>query len=397
MEDEVLESASVSVRGKEKGCHLFVVKNFSLHKGIGVNEAIESEEFVVCGRRFSIRLYPGGKDVDARDAGFASLYVYLNKENTHQSVSCCFDMYLIDQSGKGNDWGCSYLRKPWLIEDGRMLGRDNFITRSSLTEYLKDDCLKIRVNIEVFTCRNQDLPLIKVPTESLNNSIRSDFGKLLQSKKGADVLFKVKNQSFCAHKPILAARCPFFLSYLSDGHQSNEIDVPDIDPEIFEAMLWFLYTGILREEEHDDSDFGGPLMIESFMGKILAAADRFELKKLKKICELRISDKISRESVAYVMHLAELCRAEELKAACLRFGAENGTSILDVVDSDGCKYLKETCPLLFLELAYKENYPINEFQKHHLCKKLFSSVKETFAGILRKECAIEDKYKIKDV
>lgn len=92
-------------------------------------------------------------------------------------------------------------------------------------------------------------------------------------------------------------------------------------------MLWFVYTGTLLEEELDDSDFS-PSLLVSFTGKMLEAADRYQFKALKKLCESRISQRISRQSVPYVLHLAELCHAKELKEACLIFGAENGAGLL---------------------------------------------------------------------
>lgn len=81
------------------------------------------------------------------------------------------------------------------------------------------------------------------------------------------------------------------------------------------------------KEELDDCDFG-PSVLVSYMGRMLAAADQFKFEKLKRICESRISKRISGESVAYLLHLAELCDAKELKAACLRLGSENELSLL---------------------------------------------------------------------
>ncbi|EYU22275.1 hypothetical protein MIMGU_mgv1a018386mg, partial [Erythranthe guttata] len=324
-EDFASESASATVRGMEKGSHLFVVKNYSLHEGIGVGGAIESEEFIVGGYGWTIRFI-------------------LNQ--TTIAVGCLYSAHFMDQSGKGNDKGLSFFdnSKIMYFERDRVIGRNFFIRRSSLNcpDYLKDDCLKIRVTIEVFTCRIHNLPLIKVP----ESNIGADFGKLLRSKQRADVFFRVKNKSFCAHKRILAARCPQFLSQVSDSNY--EIEVTYMEPNIFKALLWFLYTGTLSDEEHDDSDIGHS-MLESFIGKMLAAADRFELKRLKNICELSISKRISGDSIAYILHLAERCHAKELKDACLGFGADNGA---DVMSCEGRRYLKERCPLLFLELAY---------------------------------------------
>ncbi|KAI3454321.1 hypothetical protein Pfo_010984 [Paulownia fortunei] len=195
MEEEASESASVTVRRMEKGSHVWVVENYSLHKGIGVNKEIKSEEFTAGGHRWTIRLYPDGQQVDAYNVGDASLYMYLESENTTY-VTCLFELHLLDQSSKGNHWGFSvfggvvqYVRR------GHMYGYLHFIKRQSLEspDYLKDDCLKIRCTIAVFTSQIQNQPLIKVP----ESNIGADFGKLLESKQGVDVFFKVANERFC--------------------------------------------------------------------------------------------------------------------------------------------------------------------------------------------------------
>ncbi|KAK6123641.1 hypothetical protein DH2020_042616 [Rehmannia glutinosa] len=184
------------------------------------------------------------------------------------------------------------------------------------------------------------------------------------------------DERFWGHKWILIASSPVFLSRLSDCHQSQEIIISDMEPSIFKAMLWFIYKGLLKEEEQKAASYFGSFMPNSFMAKMLAAADQFELKKLKKLCESRISEKLSGESVAYLLHIADLNHATELKVACLRFAAENQDAVLE---SDGYEYLKQNCPSLFLELAYKENPSSSGGEELNFCSKIVSAVKESFA------------------
>ncbi|GFP88490.1 BTB/POZ and math domain-containing protein 4 [Phtheirospermum japonicum] len=338
------------------GSHDWTLKNYSLRKGTGV---IESDEFTVCGHRWVIRLYPNGKKAQTYNWGaYASLFLSLmddesSSSNASDPVQVSIGLFLLDQSGQGDHWDKDYWTVSFLKPGGLVCcGCDDYIRRCALESrrYLKDDCLNIRCDIRVFTGQTQKLPLIKVPAES--NNIRADFGKLLESKESADVFFKVGDESFWGHKWILVASSPVFRSLLLDNcHHQSEIVVPDLEPRIFKAMLWFIYTGTLVDEEQKAVNYPGLFILNSFVGKTLAAAHQFELKNLKKICESRILGKISAESVAYVLHLAELYHATELKAACLRFAAENREAILE---SEGCEYLKQSCPSLFVELAYNK-------------------------------------------
>ncbi|GFP88469.1 BTB/POZ and math domain-containing protein 6 [Phtheirospermum japonicum] len=79
-----------------------------------------------------------------------------------------------------------------------------------------------------------------------------------------------------------------------------------MEPRIFKAMLWFIYTGTLEDEDQKVVNYSGSSVLNSFMGKVLAAAHQFELTKLKRVCESRISGELSAESVAFVLHLADL-------------------------------------------------------------------------------------------
>ncbi|KAG8378626.1 hypothetical protein BUALT_Bualt07G0005000 [Buddleja alternifolia] len=374
MEDAALESSSQIVRRMEKGSHELLVENYSLCKGIGVSKAIESKEFTVGGHQWTIRFYPDGQNDDANKKGNTYIAVCLKSES-RSPVQFLSELYLLDQSSKGNHQGGSLFKdaSPKQIDSitcGKMSGY--LVKRAFLkhSDYLRGDCLKIHCTIGVLTTGIQELRGIEVP----ESTIATDFGNLLESKEGADVFFKVADESFCAHKCILAARSPFFWSYFSDYHEDQEMVIPDMEPRVFKAMLWFIYTGIFLEEKQETFLISGPFIVKSFLGKMLAAADQFHLKKLKNICESCILERLSGESVAYILHLAELCNATELKVACLKFIAENqaGTyarqpllAILLVrnflfLSSFVVEYLEETCPLLFLELArYKDNAAVH--------------------------------------
>lgn len=59
------------------------------------------------------------------------------------------------------------------------------------------------------------------------------------------------------------------------------------------------------------------------MAKLLAAADRYCLPRLKLICESVLCKDITVDSVAGILALAERHHAVDLKFVCLKFAAEN--------------------------------------------------------------------------
>lgn len=72
---------------------------------------------------------------------------------------------------------------------------------------------------------------------------------------------------------------------------------------------------------------------DHFMAKLLAAADRYGLERLRLMCESHLCKNLSVRSVAQVLSFAEEHHATELKAVCLRFAAMNlgGTLVFDLV------------------------------------------------------------------
>lgn len=67
---------------------------------------------------------------------------------------------------------------------------------------------------------------------------------------------------------------------------------------------------------------------DTLVAKLLAAADRYSLGRLRLLCEAHLCREISVNSVASTLALADRCHAIELKAACLKFVAENLSGIL---------------------------------------------------------------------
>lgn len=80
---------------------------------------------------------------------------------------------------------------------------------------------------------------------------------------------------------------------------------------------------------------------------LLAAADRFQLIRLRCICEQRLCDTVEVETVATTLALAEQNNARELKRVCLEFVSKH---LQAVMASEGYQYMIATCPQLQSEL-----------------------------------------------
>lgn len=217
------------------------------------------------------------------------------------------------------------------------------------SNFLKDDCLKIHctVGVVVSAIDCSRLHSIKVP----ESDIGAHFGMLLENEECSDITFTVHGEKIHAHKLVLAARSPVFESEFFDSleEDNREIVVTDMEPKVFKALLHFIYKDTLVEDEELSVSSSSCMstISDTLVAKLLAAADKYNLPRLRLMCESVLCKDISVNSVAKILALADHYHAMDLKSVCLKFAAEN---LVAVMRSDGFEYLKEHCPLLQSEL-----------------------------------------------
>ncbi|KAL6992955.1 BTB/POZ and MATH domain-containing protein 4 [Sarracenia purpurea var. burkii] len=117
----------------------------------------------------------------------------------------------------------------------------------------------------------------------------------------------------------------------------------------WQALLHFIYRDSFIDDEEllMSSSSCMPSVFETLVAKLLAVADRYDLARLRMMCESLLCKDISVDSVGNILAMTDRYHALDLQAICLKFAAEN---LVAVMRSDGFEYLKENCPLLQLEL-----------------------------------------------
>ncbi|XP_028552344.1 BTB/POZ and MATH domain-containing protein 4-like isoform X1 [Dendrobium catenatum] len=322
-------TSSRSVTETVNGSHKFVIQGYSLAKGMGIGKHIASDTFTVGGYQWAVYFYPDGKNPEDNST-YVSVFIALASEGT--DVRALFELTLVDQSGKGKHKVHSHFDRslesgPYTLKyRGSMWGYKRFFRRAALetSDYLKDDCLKINctvgVVVSVMDCPR--LHSIQVPESDMG----LHFGMLLEKQESSDIIFDVAGEKIHAHKLVLAARSPIFRTMFFDGPDEalSEIVIKDLEPKVFKAMLHFIYKDTLDEDDVPvGSGSPGVSVSDTLAAKLLAAADKYGLGRLRLMCESYLCKDISVNSVASTLALADRFHAMELKAACLRFAAEN--------------------------------------------------------------------------
>ncbi|EER98422.1 BTB/POZ and MATH domain-containing protein 1 [Sorghum bicolor] len=174
------------------------------------------------------------------------------------------------------------------------------------------------------------------------------LGELLRKGTGADVTFVVSGKKFAAHKAILASRSPVFMAELFGGMKEvacQRVEVKEMEPAAFKALLGFIYTDtapdLLGQNQKGEDD------ATAMAQHLLAGADRYGLDRLKLICEGRLADRITVDTAATTLALAEQHGCSQLKASCVEFIA----GYLDaVLETEGYKHLEASCPSVLTDI-----------------------------------------------
>ncbi|XP_026458854.1 BTB/POZ and MATH domain-containing protein 3-like [Papaver somniferum] len=330
-----------------KGSHEFKINGYSLAKGMGVGKYKTSGKFTVGGHDWMIYFYPDGYDQASKE----SVSFYTNLESPGEvEVRALFELNLQNQNRKGQCLGSS--KSPVTFKAGNSIwGFSQYMKRSELetSDYLKDDCLIIHCTVGIVQTRVEEGKhyVTPVPPSDVAQNLKS----LLQSEIGSDITFQVGNKKFRAHKSILAARSPIFRAQffgLVGNPDKEAVVTKEFEPFVFKAMLLFLYSNELPEtRELFDSD---SLCTSTTIAQhLLAAADHYNLARLKLMCEAKLCEEIAASTVADTLALAERYQCQELKNVCLKFAAKP-ENIREVMKSDGYAHLEKWCPSLLTDL-----------------------------------------------
>ncbi|CAL4933462.1 unnamed protein product [Urochloa decumbens] len=336
-------SASAIVAGVATGYHVLRVVGYSHTKEVPNGQSISSSHFLVGGRTWFVKYYPNGNT--AGEADFISLFLALHG-TVAEAVKAKVTISLLDQEGKPVP---PYNRTTEFVniaEKGGW-GYPKFMERKALeeSEHLSDDCFTVRFDVTVLNdvC-TLETPFLVVPSSDMHRH----FGRLLSSKEDTDVKFRVGNKTFSAHRLVLSTRSPVFKAQLygpmKERNTSKAIHINDMEADVFDALLSFMYTDNLPEMKEQD---------ESAMAQhLLVAADRYNLERLKLICEDKLCKHIDTDSAATILALAEQHNCHGLKDACYAF-LSSSSNLGAVMETDGFEHLTISCPRVLKELLSK--------------------------------------------
>ncbi|CAO2211542.1 unnamed protein product [Urochloa humidicola] len=329
--------------------------DFEATKNLAIGDVVHSDEFAAGRHIWRVNCYPHGHKRESNNG--VHLGVFLQLLSGSRNVKVIFDAFLMGRDGAPSSSHAYRYVKVYPLDAGsEAWGFPQFAKRADLeSDYVKDG--RVTFMFGVIVLRDDDslpIPVQSSPITVPSSDIGDNLGRLLDSGDGSDVSFAVAGETFRAHRAVLAARSPVFKAQLLGSMADAKmrcITLHDIKASTFQILLRFMYTDALPGDERleeSTSTTAAAAAIE-VLKDLLAAADMYQLERLKLVCAHRLWERVSAENVAVVLGCAETHTCPELKKWCLEFFVEERNFKIAVL-TEGYFRLMQSFPSVIDEI-----------------------------------------------
>lgn len=270
---------------------------------------------------FCLKIYPKGETDDA----MGHVSVYLENQNKNDIVAD-YEHYLVKKDG-------SHLKiiseEKWQFKQYAARGTKNGIKLSILkqhqAEFLPNGSLTIG---SLITIRVPESDNIKATTLEANvkkqKTMMECFVKSFTVSNSENIANYEKlsdftilcgknfESSFKCHKMILSLRSRVFekmFLHNTTENQKHEVSIPDIPSNVVQNMLSFMYTDEVKEEVISE--------------ELLYAADKYEIHRLKAICEKVLASQMTVSRAIGIAIAAHLQGSKMFEEEAIRYMAKN--------------------------------------------------------------------------
>ncbi|XP_073360428.1 BTB/POZ and MATH domain-containing protein 1-like [Aegilops tauschii subsp. strangulata] len=342
-----MEDACTNLTDVVRSVQLLTINGYSMTKTIDSDDGCIKSRWNIYGYDWEIHLYPAGLSNRSRTS-LALKLVFVDEART-STVRASLACQLVDPQGNLNPF--KEERQAGTFKRAQDSSSPVFVMEMAALErsaYLKDDSYTVQCTITVLKETSGSATSSVHGADVPSSDLRRHLGELLRGETGADVTFLVSGESFTAHKAVLAARSPVLMAEFfgeTKEETSPRVKVKDMEPEAFRSMLHFVYTDTAPELDQT------PETVVVMARRLLAAADRYGLDRLRLICERKLSDGIGVDTAATTqLVLAEQRGCSMLKAKCLEFIVSTPEILDAVMATEGYKELEASCPSVLRQL-----------------------------------------------
>ncbi len=143
---------------------------------------------------------------------------------------------------------------------------------------------------------------------------------LFDNMQFSDVNFNIGGREFPAHKNILAARSQYFAAMFqhpTKENSTNQVKIDDIEPEVFDQLLRFIYTGRVPLDK-----------LEKMAAGLFIAADKYLMDELKMKCENYLLSQMSPDNCVILLLNGDLQNPTEYLKKAAKFFRRNPSQVM---------------------------------------------------------------------
>ncbi|XP_065205301.1 speckle-type POZ protein B-like isoform X12 [Planococcus citri] len=325
--DYLSNGYKTEIHSDEAMC-VWTVTDFDFHEAKG--EKLFSPPFPSVKNdqiKWYLELYPNGTN-DAKDS--VGLYIRLSKLSSFENSKKIFakPTFIIFNSENKEEAKRSFstveeFSHPDIDISGWGFGEFIKKDKKFRNKLLLNNTLRIRCEVKfsdmdnITTGPHQYDFGIEMPECDLSENFASFF----ENRTFTDVVLSVNGKEYPAHKTVLAARSPVFCAMFKHSTKESElnrVEIVDINEAVVEEMLKYVYTG--KCEVSDE-------LVEG----LLAAADKYDLGRLKIMCAKKLIEGLSVENATNVLILADMHHHEDLNRKTIKFIVANFAQVLNTV------------------------------------------------------------------
>jgi len=308
--------------------HAWSIANFTRKTDMENGEELKSGVFSIRTKDrqtdWFMRINPNGEEKTCK--GFVSLFLYKDG-NCEVPINADIIFSIVDKDGvKTRAKRCEYTFEKNLPSDNR--GFAKFVSHSELRHpqlnLLPNDTLTILCEISITgdnVVTSGTTKPVKGNTGRATEPVSRlslDISSIFESSKFSDCVVACDGREFRCHKNILASRSTVFDAMFTHDMEENrksKVDIVDLDGDTAHDMVRYIYSGKVAE-------------LEGKATGLLSAAEKYDLKELKTMCETALCDTITQDNVLDLLVLADLHGASVVRGLALKFIVDNGKEIV---------------------------------------------------------------------
>jgi len=281
---------------------------------------LNSEEFTIKGPDNKIikwrgQIYPKGSSQDYVD--FCS--VFLQKLSAEEEVHASYVLSILNTNKEKQKIQQLRVTK-FPVGVNKRWGWYNPFKRSDLSQHAPNDILTLFFDITIMGETKQSIEFAKSEERCLaftddyhHTQLVNDVASLFLSKDHSDVIITCGDKVYDCHKTILTSRSQVMKTMLESNMKekiTGDIEIKNMDHEVLEDLLKYIYSGFAPN-------------IEEHTLELLAAADQYQIEKLKELCEMKLCTRLDSTNCIEFLILGDLHHAQALKIEALEFLSKN--------------------------------------------------------------------------